>query len=179
MKYLLLQQESERLLFRPQHRDDFAEWLPAMEHPDTERFLGMTGISTAEERCKTWFQRVENRYQNDLGGTNVLVDKASGKIVGQCGLLVQEVDGVQELEIGYTIIPAYWNRGYATEAARKCKQFAFENNFADSIISIIHVENIRSEMVARKNGMQLDKTTTFKGMPVNIFRIRRSDFEKQ
>jgi len=93
--------------------------------------------------------------------------------------LVQEVDGIQELEIGYTIIPAYWNQGYATEAARKCKEFAFENNFADSIISIIHVENIRSEMVARKNGMQLDKTTSFKGFPVNIFRIRRSDFEKQ
>jgi ribosomal-protein-alanine N-acetyltransferase len=179
MKYLLLNQQSERLIFRPQQRDDFAEWLPAMEHPDTERFLGMIGIATAQERCEIWFNRVENRYQNDLGGTNVLVDKSTGKIVGQCGLLVQEVDGIQELEIGYTIIPAYWNQGYATEAARKCKEFAFENNFADSIISIIHVENIRSEMVARKNGMQLDKTTSFKGFPVNIFRIHRSDFEKQ
>lgn len=174
MKYLLTGQETERLIFRPQHRDDFAEWLHAMEHPDTERFLGMTGITSAEARCETWFQRVENRYQNDLGGTNVLVDKSSGKIVGQCGLLVQEVDDILELEIGYTIIPAYWNQGYATEAARKCKEFAFENNFAESIISIIHIENIRSEMVARKNGMQFDKTTTFKGMPVNIFRIHRS-----
>ncbi|MBX2926559.1 MAG: GNAT family N-acetyltransferase [Saprospiraceae bacterium] len=174
MKYLLTGQETERLIFRPQHRDDFAEWLPAMENPDTERFLGMTGITSAEARCETWFQRVENRYQNDLGGTNVLVDKSSGKIVGQCGLLVQEVDDILELEIGYTIIPAYWNQGYATEAARKCKEFAFENNFAESIISIIHIENIQSEMVARKNGMQLDKTTTFKGMPVNIFRIHRS-----
>jgi ribosomal-protein-alanine N-acetyltransferase len=178
MKYLLLHQQSERLIFRPQQREDFAEWLPAMAHPDTERFLGMQGIATAEERCEIWFQRIENRYQNDLGGTNVLVDKSTGKIVGQCGLLVQEVDGIQELEIGYTIIPAYWNQGYATEAARKCKEFAFENNFADSIISIIHVENIRSEMVARKNGMQLDKTTSFKGFPVNIFRIYRSDFEQ-
>jgi [ribosomal protein S5]-alanine N-acetyltransferase len=174
MKYLLTGQETKRLIFRPQYRDDFAEWLPAMENPDTERFLGMIGITSAEERCETWFKRVENRYENDLGGTNVLVDKSSGKIVGQCGLLVQEVDDILELEIGYTIIPAYWNKGYATEAARKCKEFAFENNFAESIISIIHIENIQSEMVARKNGMQLDKTTTFKGMPVNIFRIHRS-----
>jgi RimJ/RimL family protein N-acetyltransferase len=83
------------------------------------------------------------------------------------------VDDIQELEIGYSILPKFWNQGYATEAARKCKEHAFQNDFSDSLISIIHIKNIQSEKVARKNGMELDKKTIFKEMPVNIFRINK------
>ncbi len=61
---------------------------------------------------------------------------------------------------------------------KKCRDYAFENNFADSIISIIHVENINSEKVAINNGMVKTKTTQFKEMPVNIFRINKTDWEQ-
>jgi RimJ/RimL family protein N-acetyltransferase len=88
-----------------------------------------------------------------------------------CGLLVQEVDGINELEIGYSLHPAFWRKGYATEAAQKCRDFAFENNFAESLISIVHVENQQSAKVALRNGMKPEKTTIYKEIPVNIFRI--------
>jgi RimJ/RimL family protein N-acetyltransferase len=88
-----------------------------------------------------------------------------------CGLLVQEVDGIKELEIGYSLHPAFLGKGYATEAAMKMRDFAFENNFADSLISIVHVDNLKSANVALRNGMTLEKTTNFKEIPVNIFRI--------
>jgi len=62
-------------------------------------------------------------------------------------------------------------KGYATEAAKKCKEFAFENNLAESLISIIHVDNIPSQKVALNNGMFLDKTTIYRDNQVHIFRI--------
>lgn len=86
--------------------------------------------------------------------------------------MVQEVDGINELEIGYSHHPAFWGKGYATEAAQKCRDFAFENNFAETLISIVHVDNTASAKVATRNGMKLEKTTVYKEIPVNIFRIQ-------
>lgn len=102
---------------------------------------------------------------------NALTLKASGQLVGICGLLVQTVDGIEELEIGYSILPKFWLQGYAFEAAQKCKHFAFEKGFSDSLISIIHVDNVPSQKVALKNGMFLDKTTIYRDNPVHIFRV--------
>lgn len=176
MKYLLNGQESERLVFRLLEQDDFTTWLPLFEEEDVVGFLGMANIPTPKEQCERWFELTFTRYKNDLGGMNVLTDKTTNEFIGQCGLLVQEVDGIQELEIGYSILPKHWNKGYASEAAQKCRDYTFENRYADSLISIVHIDNIRSEKVAKKNGMTFTKKTIFKKMPVNIFRIKRSDW---
>jgi len=151
---------------------DFEDWLPFYNDPrSTQYWDGLP--KDPVEACKAQFERVFERYQNDLGGMNALILKESGKLIGICGLLVQTVDNVQELEIGYSILPNYWLKGLASEAARKCKAFAFENNFSDSLISIIHVDNIPSQKVAINNGMYLDKTTVYKNNPVHIFRVKR------
>jgi [ribosomal protein S5]-alanine N-acetyltransferase len=176
MKYLLLAEETERLCFRLLEKSDFDSWLPFFQDPATSQFLGLGEMDSAHEKCEFWFELVERRYQQDTGGMNALIDKSTGHFIGQCGLLVQEVDGITELEVGYSLLPAFWNKGYATEAARKCRDYAFHNGFAESLISIIHIDNISSEMVAIKNGMKVQKQTVFKKMPVNIFRIDKSDW---
>ena len=127
----------------------------------------------SKRQCEIWFERVFNRYENDLGGMNVLIDKNLNRIVGQCGILIQKIDGISEFEIGYSIMPDCWGKSYATEAAIKSKECAFERGYAVSLISIIHVDNIRSEKVALKNGMFLDKKSVFREMPVNIFRVNK------
>lgn len=176
MKYLLTGQESERLKFRLLSRGDFDSWLDLFKNPDATRFLGMADIPEAKEQCEKWFSNTENRYNNDLGGMNVLIDKNTNEFIGQCGLLIQDVDNTQELEIGYSILPRYRNMGFATEAAQKCRDYAFENSFSDSLISIIHIDNIQSEKVALKNGMKKTKRTVFKEMPVHIFRIEKEEW---
>jgi len=84
---------------------------------------------------------------------NVLIDKKSNRLVGQCGLLIQSIENIERLEVGYAIIPEFWNKGCASEAAIKCKNSAFENNFTNSLISMIHIDNLGSEKVALKNRM--------------------------
>jgi len=58
---------------------------------------------------------------------NALIDKKTNLLVGQCGLLIQSVQNIERLEIGYSILPEYWYNGYASESAIKCKNYAFEN----------------------------------------------------
>ncbi len=176
MKYLLNGHKSERLDFRLLDDGDFDAWLPLMENEDAIRFLGLGKMKSAHERCEFWFNKMRYRYDNDLGGMNVLVERSSGTFIGQCGLLVQDIDGERELEIGYSILPKHWNKGFASEAARKCRDVAFENDYAPSIISITHAENTRSQRVALNNGMTLEKETFFLEVPVKVFRIKREDW---
>lgn len=177
MKYLLDGQETERLKFRLLERTDFENWRPLFEVKQAAEFLALDPTKSPVELCQSWFQKIFHRYENDLGGMNVLVDKITGRMIGQCGLLIQDVEGEQRMEIGYSILPEFWGNGFASEASQKCKDHAFENDFSGSLISMVHVDNIASEKVARKNGMQLEKTLTdYKGCHANMFSIDKKEW---
>lgn len=170
--YLLEGQSTERLLFRKVVPSDFEAWLPFHEEPLSSQYW--EGLpSDPKTACQQQFDRIFERYAHNLGGMNALILKENSKMVGLCGLLVQSVDDMQELEIGYSILPQYWRQGLAFEAAKQCKVHAFSNNLVESLISIIHVDNVPSQKVAIKNGMKLDKTTIYNDNPVHIFRVNQ------
>lgn len=173
MKYLLENQESERLVFRRVEITDFDWWMEFCSNKEATRYFDFTENLCPQDFCLVWFDKIVERYKKNSGGHNVLIEKKTGERIGMCGLLIQEVDGVNELEIGYSIHPNYWGKGFASEAAQKCKTFAFQNKLADSLISIIHVENIGSQKVAKNNEMYLDKTTNYKGIKVHIYRVNK------
>ena len=175
MKFLLNNQESQRLIFRKVKLSDYDEWLEFHKNPLSSQYW-IADFESPEKECEKWYERQFFRYQNDLGGMNALIEKKSQRLIGHCGLLVQEVDHITELEVGYSILPEFWKRGFATESARKCMDFAFQNDLSDSIISIISITNIPSEKVALKNGMRIDKVTEYKRNKVNIFRITKSEW---
>lgn len=172
MDYLLAGIQTKRLYFRQVVETDFKAWLPFFEDPrSTQYWEGLP--KTPKTACRAQFDRIFERYDQNLGGLHALVAKADHTLIGLCGLLVQEVDGQQELEVGYSILPRYWRLGYATEAARKCAEVAFANNWCGSLISIIHKDNLPSQKVALNNGMALEKKTTYKENPVYIYRLTK------
>jgi RimJ/RimL family protein N-acetyltransferase len=162
--------ESDRLNFRKLREDDFETWMEFMRHPLSDRYWS-SPPDAPEVKCRAWFHKVFERYASNTGGMNALIEKNTGRFVGQCGLLVQTVDGVKEMEVGYSIMPAFWNQGFATEAAAACITHAFRSKISDSVISIIHKDNIESERVALKNGLVMEKRTVYKDNPVKIYRI--------
>ena len=176
MKYLLENEETARLYFRKTNSSYFDQWLNFFEDPSSiEHWVGQYEKPSLE--CEKWFDRQAARYENDEGGMNALIEKQSGKLVGNCGLLVQTIDQKSELEVAYSLLPFYRNKGFATEAAKKCIDFAFKNNFAESLISIVSLTNAPSANVALKNGMRIEKQTFYKENKVNIFRITKSDWQ--
>jgi len=156
--------------FRKLQTSDFDLWLPFHKNPlSFKHWEDMPKDPLVA--CQHWFDKAFYRYENNLGGMNVLEAKSNQAFIGQCGLLKQTVDGIEELEVGYSILPKYWRQGYATEAAIKCKVFAQEHKLAKTLISIIHVNNIASQKVAINNGMLQEKTTIYQNNPVHIFRV--------
>ena len=178
MKFLLTNQESERLLFRKLEHSDFEKWLHLFADQNTAKMLGMSEFKNAKECCEKWFEWTFNRYENDLGGQNVLISKESNELVGQCGLLVREIENNFEIEVAYSILQEFRGKGFAIESAKKCRDFAFENNFHDKLVSIIVPENESSKKVALKNGMKLIKHIDFGNKKMDLFRITKNEWEK-
>ena len=65
MKFLLSNQETERLLFRQLGPADFTVWLELFRDDETSKLLGMQDFQTPEERCKKWFEWTFHRYENN------------------------------------------------------------------------------------------------------------------
>lgn len=177
MNYLLTGQKSARLSFRLLLESDYEAWLPFFKGENVAKFLLLDSKLSQTELCDKWFEKAMMRYDKNLGGMNVLTDKKTGEFIGQCGLLIQDIEGVEYLEIGYSILPKFWGQGYATEAAIKCKEFAFENNYRDELISIIHKENIGSRKVAINNGMSLFRNNLKgKNIDFDLYKITKQTF---
>ena len=85
---------------------------------------------------------------------------------------------MNEIEIGYRLHPDYWNRGLATEAARAVRDYAFEVMKLERVISLIHPDNRASRRVTEKNGMTLEKETTFRGFPTLVFTCGRRNLDR-
>lgn len=80
--------------------------------------------------------------------------KGYRRVCGPGRLSWQETGRGQEIEIGYLFKRSAWHNGYATEAARGCKRYAFEQLGASRVVSIIRETNHASQQVARRLGMK-------------------------
>jgi len=144
---------------------------------DDEVMYAYEGAFTNKE-AQQWLDRQLSRYNENGFGLWAVILKETDEMIGQCGLTMQDVNGSKILEIGYLFQKAYWHRGYASEAAIACKQYAFETLNADEVFSIIRNTNIASQNVALRNGMTIaDKFIKhYRGidMPHYLFSVKRT-----
>lgn len=177
-RYLLPGLTTERLRFRLLEKADYERFLPFFEDPLSYQYWP-TGGKDGRALCTEWLEKQRWRYTTNRGGAMAILEKGTDAVVGFCGLLIQDVDKRQELEVGYSMLPAQWGKGFATEAARACMEYAFERELAESLISIIQVDNLPSRRVAEKNGLRIDARTTYQGNPVFIYRIRKDEWRRR
>lgn len=124
-----------------------------------------------------WLNRQLARYKEDGFGLWAVILKSTDEMIGQCGLTMQKYNNIQVLEVGYLFQKEFWHKGFASEAAIACKEYAFENLNADEVYSIIRDTNIASQNVAGRNGMTL-KDRFIKhyysiDMPHLVFSVKR------
>jgi len=160
--------ESERLWMRQFDEADFDFYKSLVQNERVMRYIN-GGVALSEEEAREWFERQLERYTDERQtGFLILFKKETDEPIGFAGLLIQEVDGIEELEVGYWLEPKHWKVGYGREAARHLMKEAF-NRGHDRIISIIHPDNHASQNVARANGLNWEKDTIFRDIPVTIY----------
>lgn len=162
--------QTPRLRLREMGPADLDFVAEMLAHPEVMRYYPKC---YGREEAREWVERQRRRYAEQGHGLWLVVGRESDQRVGQVGLIVQEVDGRSEFEIGYLVHRPFWRRGYATEAALGVRRYAFTARGLDRVISLIRPENVPSQGVARKLGMTPERETLFKGFRHLVFAVTR------
>ncbi|HTV05187.1 MAG TPA: GNAT family N-acetyltransferase [Acidobacteriaceae bacterium] len=160
--------ETDRLILRPLALDDQEELAAVLCDAETMRWYlqPLTGAQVLE-----WINRQMDRYASDSGLLG-MVEKQTGNLIGDCGVVWQEVEGNNELEVGYHVNRLRWNQGFATEAARTVINDAFDRLGVDHIVSMIRPENAPSRRVAEKNGLTVDRVVFWRNYDHCVYQLR-------
>ena len=142
--------ETERLILRKLEQDDLDEVCKLLQDPVV--MYAYEGAFSDQE-VQVWLDKMFRRYENDGFALWAVVEKGSGELIGQCGITYQEYNGGWVPEVGYLFRKEFWHKGFATEAAIACKEYAFQELNFDEVYSIIRDTNVASQNVARRNGM--------------------------
>lgn len=161
--------ETERLYLREMNQDDFHSLCNILQDEDT--MYAYEGAFSDKE-VQEWLDRQISRNQKWDFGLWAVILKDTDAMIGQCGLTMQPWKDEEVLEIGYLFNRAYWHKGYATEAAKACKKYAFEILGANEVCSIIRDSNTASQNVAIRNGMTMADTWTkhYRGVDMPHYR---------
>ena len=142
--------ETERLYLRELQQADSDSLRKILQ--DEQTMYAYEGAFDDKE-VQNWLNKQIENYRRDGFGLWAVILKETDEMIGQCGLTWQDFAGQKVLEIGYLFQRAFWHNGYAIEAAKACKTYAFENLQAEEVFSIIRDTNTASQKVAERNGM--------------------------
>jgi RimJ/RimL family protein N-acetyltransferase len=163
MKHVLA---TERLTLREMAPDDLDFVAAMLDDPEVMRFYPKR---YTRDEAQAWIARQVQRYAEYGHGLWLVAERESQTPVGQVGLVMQEVEGATEPEIGYLVHRPFWRRGYASEAARAVREYAFGALGRSKVISLIRPENLPSQGVARSLGMAAQREVDFKGFRHIVF----------
>jgi len=164
-----------RLSLRPFAVEDVDDVVLLWTDPQVTEHIGGPR-DTAEIR--DYFRRVGNDpeaiFADDGDRWWSVTRLKTGRWIGLCGLLAKDIDGRDEIELTYFLMPDAWEHGYATEAARQLGDHALRDLKAPSLVSLIDPGNARSVGVAVRIGMTLEKTLPRPGGAVRrLYRLRK------
>jgi len=163
--------ETDRLLLRRLTMDDVDNLLGIFSDPEAMRYYPAT---KGRKETIEWIGWNLKSYSEHGFGLWAVIRKDTSNFAGQCGLILQrDVDGRDEVEVGYSFLRAQWNSGFATEAAVACRNFGFINLDLAHLVSLIDPENRASKRVAEKVGMSCEKEIDRWGKRIEMYGIAR------
>ncbi len=137
--------------------------------PRVSKYLGGNLPQTLEEEVRALKRHTENTWGVYNYGLMVAFVKADRSFAGICGLLHWDLDGQEETEVAYALVPECWGKGYATEAAIAVADDAITRLGCSRLISLVMPDNTASINVALKNGMTFERQSTLFGKVVNVY----------
>ena len=143
--------ETRRLILREMTDEDFPRLYEILSDPQT---MAHYPAPFDEARVRRWIETNRERYQTFGFGLWAVVLRETGEVIGDCGVTMQNIHGVIRPEIGYHIHRAHQRKGYASEAAKACRDYIFENTPFGVVYAYMKYTNAASYGAAMKAGMK-------------------------
>ena len=159
-----------RLRLRPATDDDADRLRTHWNDADVGRYL-FDGEPVSNETVAELLARSHADFERDGFGLWIIEDRESGDFVGMCGLAA--IDGHDLIEILYSLEPATWGNGNATEAAEAVLRYAFTGVGIDLVVGGVDGPNTASRRVLEHLGMRPFKSLTVHGMTVPHYATAR------
>jgi len=158
--------ETERLTLREFTKADARFIHKLLNEPSFIQNIGDRGVRTlsdAEKYLETG--PVASYARNGFGLWRVTL-KESNESIGMCGLIKR--DALDDVDIGYALLPRFWSKGYAVEAALACKEYARDIVKLKRLVAIVDPANQGSIRVLEKIGMQYEKVVKLSADDIDL-----------
>lgn len=166
--------ETKRLLINTPEAADFDNLFILQSNPDVMKYIG-EGVRTKPEVADSLQKAIDQQNKHGFSVGSV-IEKSNGQFIGRAGLLYLAFDDTQpDIEVGYALLPQYWQKGYATELTTALIKWGFENLSVNHLLAVIKPKNAASRRVAEKAGLKYIKPSMYRNHEVVLYRVDKPD----
>ncbi|MEZ5106325.1 MAG: GNAT family N-acetyltransferase [Draconibacterium sp.] len=163
--------ETERTIMRKLTKEDATHFYTLNLDKEVLKYTGDKPFENLQASVD--FLTNYDQYEKYGVGRLAVIDKETSEFLGWCGLKFSE--DKNEYDIGFRFYKKHWNKGFATETAKKCLDFGFNKLKIEKIVGRAMTENIGSIKVLEKIGMTLKENFDFEGQKGVIYELKRCD----
>ncbi len=149
-----------------------AHWLDLRRMDEDEQFMALLGGVRDQAGTLAYLEMNVKHWADHSFGMWMLRDASTSAVIGRAILRHLDVEGVDDVEVGYGFMPEYWGRGLATEVATACVRIGRAELNLGSLVAITTPANIASQRVMAKAGLTHERDIVHAGIPHRLFRIR-------
>jgi RimJ/RimL family protein N-acetyltransferase len=161
--------ETDRLVLRRLTAEDAAFILGLLNEPSWLRFIGDRGVRTVDDARNYILQGPVHSYERLGFGMYMTELKGSKTPIGICGLVRREA--LDAADIGYALLPQFWGKGYAYEAASAVMAYAREVLGLGRILAVTAPDNQASIRLLEKLGLRFERMVRLSkdDVEINLF----------
>lgn len=150
--------QTPRLTLRVFTLDDAALMRDVLNAPDFIRFVGDRGVHTLEQARQHITEKVlASQSENGFSMYHVSL-RETGEAIGACGLIKRP--GLDDVDIGYGFLPAFYGKGYASECANAVIQYARDVLGMRRVVGIVAPDHEASIHVLENAGLRFERMVT-------------------
>jgi RimJ/RimL family protein N-acetyltransferase len=167
---------TDRLIARELTESDIPQMFHLHSNPEVMKYIH--AIEETIDETRLTFARMMKYHDKKEGMClwSVFL-KESGAYIGW--VILKPLDNTSDIEIGYRFLPEFWGNGYATEISHRVCRYGFQVLNLDKIVGITHPENVSSQNVLKKLGLNFIKISRYYGIEVLFFEMINPYLAKQ
>ena len=172
--------ETNRLILRAIEEEDVQGMFELDSDPEVHKYLGNKPIKSLQESASV-IKYIQQQYEDHGIGRWAVIDKTTNEFIGWSGLKYEKEvrSDMDYYDLGYRLKRKFWGRGIATETSLEALKYGFEVLNLKEIYAGAHVENIGSNKVLQKVGLQFIETFEYDSAPHHWYGITREGWQSK
>jgi ribosomal-protein-alanine N-acetyltransferase len=166
--------ETERLILREMLPSDAPSLFEMDCNPNVHQYLWNKPVVSIDE-VDHYIELIRNQYLKNNIGRFVVILKETNELIGWAGLKYNTEmvnNKVNFYDIGYRLNENFWGKGYASEATFAWLDYGFKTMKIETMMAAAHTDNIASNRILQKIGMQITEQYLEDGISWNWYELK-------